>query len=278
MCSSHVAQAVRERIKTEGLPSVSRRNFLKMGSVLGAGAALAPQLARADSHSASGKVFDLSHTLSPDNPVFPGLVDPATRETRFTLEESIVYFQRWAFDEHTGTHMDFPSHFIADAPHVDAVPATKLVGPAVVIDIAARAEEDPDAIVTVEDLQAWESEHGEIPEGAFVFMYSGWEHLIGSPAFLGDDSGLHFPGFGGEAAQWLVSERSIHGVGVDTLSIDHGISQTLDVHYTILGSGLLGIENVANLQAIRDIPSTIVCGIPKYEAGSGGPARILALA
>ena len=88
---------------------------------------------------------------------------------------------------------------------------------------------------------------------------------------------MHFPGFSGEAANWLVSERSIHGVGVDTLSLDHAITQTFDAHYAFLGSGLLGIENIANLEAIMDSEATIVCGIPKYEEGSGGPARILAL-
>ena len=108
-------------------------------------------------------------------------------------------------------------------------------------------------------------------------MYSGWEHHIGTPTFLGDDTGLHFPGFSGEASEWLVGERSIHGIGVDTLSIDHGPSATFDTHFIILGAGLLGIENVANLAAIKEAHATVICGIPRYEEGSGGPARILAL-
>ncbi len=275
MCNQHVMQTVRDRVNHEGLPDVSRRSFLKMGGVLAAGAALAPQVARADMHS--GGVVDLSHTLSPSFPAFPGVVTPGERSTVVTVEENGFYMQRWSFDEHQGTHMDFPAHFIADGLRVDAIPAGALVGPAVVIDIAARAEEDPDAMVMVDDLQAWEMENGEIPEGAFVMMYAGWDELLGTPAFLGDDSGLHFPGFSGEASEWLVNERSIHGVGVDTISIDHGISSTFDTHYTILGAGLLGIEGVANLGSIKDTQATIVCGIPKYEEGSGGPARIQAL-
>lgn len=275
MCNHIVAETVRERVKKEGLPSVSRRKFLQLGSVLTAGAAFAPSVARADSRAKG--VVDLSHTFSPSNPVFPGAVTPGERQTVATVEENIIYMQRWTFDEHQGTHMDFPAHFIADGARVDAFPADGLVGPAVVIDIADRAEDDADAWVTVDDLQAWEMEHGEIPEGAFVLMHSGWEHRIGSPAYIGDESGLHFPGFSGEAAQWLVSQRSIHGVGVDTLSLDRGASQTFEAHYTLLGSGLVGIENVANLMAIKDMQATIVCGIPKFEEGSGGPARILAL-
>ena len=275
MCNHIVVETVRERTKKEGLPSVSRRNFLKMGSVLTAGAALAPSVVRADMHAQG--VVDLSHTLTPSFPVIPGVVTPGERKTIYTVEENIIYSQRWSFDEHQGTHMDFPAHFIADGLRVDATPAEMLVGPAVVIDIAARAEEDADALVMVDDLQAWEMEHGDIPEGAFVMMHSGWDQLLGTQAFLGNETGLHFPGFSGEASEWLVNERSIHGVGVDTISIDHAITTTFDAHYNILGAGLLGIEGLNNLAAILDTPATIVCGIPKFEEGSGGPARILAL-
>lgn len=274
MCNAHVAQTVSERIKTEGLPSVSRRSFLKMGSILTAGAALAPQAVRADMPERS--LVDLTHAFTTDFPVFPG-GPQAQRETLVSVEENGYYIQRWNFAEHTGTHMDFPGHFIADGLRTDTYPVEMLMGPAVVIDISARAEDDADTMVTVDDLKSWEMENGEIPEGAFVMMYSGWEHLIGTQAFLGDDSGLHFPGFSGEASQWLVDERSIHGIGVDTLSIDHGPSATFDTHYIILGAGLLGIENVANLSAIMDTSATVICGIPRYEEGSGGPARILAL-
>ncbi len=274
MCNAHVAKTVRERIKKEGLPNVSRRNFLKMGSVLTAGAALAPRVVRADMHER--QVIDLTHAFTTDFPVFPG-GPQAERETLVTVEENGYYIQRWTFAEHTGTHMDFPAHFIADGLSVDTLPVEMLIGPAVVIDISARAENDADTMVTVDDLTSWEMEHGDIPEGAFVMMYSGWEELIGTQAFLGNDSGLHFPGFSAEASEWLVGEKSIHGIGVDTLSIDHGPSMTFDTHLIILGAGLLGIENVANLASIKDSHATVICGIPRYQEGSGGPARILAL-
>ncbi len=274
MCNAHVARTVRERIKNEGLPGVSRRSFLKMGSMLAAGAALAPRVVRADMHER--QVFDLTHAFTTDFPVFPG-GPQAERETLVTVEENGYYIQRWNFAEHTGTHMDFPGHFIADGLRVDTLPVEMLIGPAVVIDISARAENDADTVLTVDDLKSWEMEHGDIPEGAFVMMYSGWEELIGTQAFLGDESGLHFPGFGAEASEWLVGEKSIHGIGVDTLSIDHGPSMTFDTHLIILGAGLLGIENVANLASIKDSHATVICGIPRYQEGSGGPARILAL-
>lgn len=274
MCTDAVAHSVRERIKKEGLPNFSRRNFLKVGSILAAGLAVAKP-AVADSHT-TGAVVDLSHSLSPDFPVFPGF-NQAEKINLVTVEVEGFYAQQWTFGEHTSTHMDFPAHFIGDGLKVDEVPPSMLIGAGVVIDIAAKAEENSDATVSVEDIQAWESANGDIPEGAFVLMYSGWDKLLGEQAFLGDGESLHFPGFSAEAAEYLVSEKNIHGIGVDTLSLDHGISQTFDAHYTILGAGLLGIENLANLGEISGHISTIICGIPKYEAGSGGPARILAM-
>ena len=275
MCNQSVMQKVNERVKAAGAPpTVSRRHFFKMGGALAAGAALLPRLTQAQS---AQTVIDLSHTLSADFPVYPG-APQAGREVLFSHAEHGFYSQVWNFNEHSGTHIDFPAHFIADGMTVDRLPVEGLVGPAVVVDIAARAEEDADALLTVADLQAWESANGGIPEGAFVMMYSGWEERLGTPAFSGDETGLHFPGFSPEAAKWLVSERAINGIGVDTMSMDHGISATFDTHFVVLGAGLIGIENLANLKALRGHSATVVCGIPKYEAGSGGPARILALA
>lgn len=282
MCSPQVAKVVRERIAKDGRPHFSRRNFLKLGSGLAVAAGMASTpsltLARSRRQDMTG-VVDLSHVLSTDFPVFPAF-QKASIETLVTVADNGFYAQQWTFGEHTGTHMDFPGHFIADGQLVDQLPADVLVGPAAVIDITAKAADEADAMVTVEDIQAWESEHGELPEGAFVLMYSGWEAKLGDdPAYMGTDAsgGLHFPGFSPEAAAWLVSERSIKGVGVDTLSIDVGSSSTFDVHFTILGAGLVGIENLANLAAIKDGIATIVCGIPRYQNGSGGPARILAM-
>jgi kynurenine formamidase len=283
MCSPEVARIVRDRIQREGLPIVSRRNFLKLGGGLVAASSLgaaAPVLARPHAYGHKA-VIDMSHALNPAFPVFPAF-QPASVETLVTVEENGFYAQRWSFGEHTSTHMDFPAHFIADGERVDQYDPMSLVGRAVVIDISSRVTPDnPDAMLMVEDLEAWEEANGEIPSGAFVFMYSGWETRLNEEgAYLNqaEDGTLHFPGFSKEAAEFLVSERTIRGIGVDTLSLDVGSSTTFDVHLTILSAGLLGLENVANLAKVKDEAQvTVVCGIPKYENGSGGPARILGL-
>ncbi len=284
MCSPKVSRVVRQRIAREGLPKVSRRGFLKAGGILAAAMAAgnAPRMAKAAprAQDMGGDVVDLSHMLSPDFPVFPGF-DRATTSPLVTVEENGFYSQEWTFGEHTSTHMDAPAHFIGDGALVTDLDPSALVGPAVVINIADRAAENPDTMLEVADIEAWEEANGAMPEGAFVCMYSGWAEKYleqGADAFMGtDDEGvLHFPGFSNAAAEFLVNERDIKGIGVDTASQDHGPSATFDVHYTILGAGLIGVENLNNLASIQDTIATVVFGIPKYENGSGGPLRALA--
>lgn len=281
MCSPKVARVVRERIQNEGLPKLSRRNFLTLGGLTAAAAASSGLPSRARAQDMGGEVVDLSHMLSPDFPVFPAF-ENAAKETLVTVEENGFYAQQWTFGEHTSTHLDAPGHFIADGALVPELDPSMLVGPAAVIDIAAKAAENPDAMLAIEDIEAWEADNGTIPEGAFVMMYSGWAEVFmeqGADAFLGTDSEgvLHFPGFSPEAAEFLLSERSIKGIGVDTASLDNGPSATFDVHFSVLGAGLLGIENLNNLGNVGPMIGQVVLGIPKYEAGSGGPLRVLAL-
>jgi kynurenine formamidase len=125
--------------------------------------------------------------------------------------------------------------------------------PVAVVDIALRARRNPDTVVTPDDLQRFERRHGEIPGGAVVCMFSGWESRVGSEAAyrnLGADGRQHFPGFGQDAVDWLLANRRITGIGVDTLSLDHGASATFDAHTALLGADRYGLENLRNLNGI----------------------------
>jgi kynurenine formamidase len=284
MCSPWIARLVRERIAREGLPkSAARRNFLKTGAAAAAGLAVAqialPQrLARA-SEGGMASVIDLSHVFGEVMPTYvPG--ETPTREDFVTVERDGFFIQRWHFSEHAGTHMDFPAHFIADGQTVDVYAVAPLVSPAVVIDIRAKAEADPDAALDVADLEAFEAEHGPIPDGAVVIMNSGWATRWSSVEDFRNadaDGVMHFPGFSAEAMNWLLENRAINGIGVDTLSLDPGISTTFDVHYACLGAGLYGYENLTNLDQLPPVGATIIAGIPRWEASGGGPTRALAL-
>jgi kynurenine formamidase len=286
MCSPEVAKAVQERIEREGRPALSRRNFLKLGGAAAAGLAIAQvglPVRRASAQASAAaipRVLDLSYTFATNVPTYTPGEEP-TRSDFVTVEENGFYIQKWELYEHSGTHMDFPAHFIAGGATVDNYDPALLVGPAVVIDIRAKAEADPDAMLEVADLEAWEAANGEIPAGAIVFMNSGWgSRWPDADAFRNPDADgvMHFPGFSGAAAMWLLENRDIRGIGVDTLSLDPDNSTTFDVHYAILGADKYGIENVANTDELAGVPNAlVVVGVNKWEEGSGGPGRLLAL-
>jgi len=185
--------------------------------------------------------------------------------------------------EHGGTHMDAPIHFAEGKHTADEVPVQQLIGPAVVIDVRAQAAKDPDYRVSVADLEAWEKQHGQIPKGAIVLMLSGWgtrwpdkKRYLGTDK-PGDVENLHFPAFSRAAAEFLVSQRTIDAVGVDTPSIDYGQSKDFIVHQIINGANKPGLENVANLDKLPATGATLIALPMKIAKGSGGPVRIIAL-
>ena len=154
--------------------------------------------------------------------MFPAF-KPIQIRPKFSLAKDGFFANEITFDEHTGTHMDAPVHFVANAPTADRLPVEKFFAPLAVISIADRAAKDADALLSVDDVLAWEKQHGRLPAGAFVAMYSGWDARIGNAErFLNKDAKgtMHAPGFSEEVARFLVTERDIVGAGVDTLSLD----------------------------------------------------------
>jgi kynurenine formamidase len=186
---------------------------------------------------------------------------------------------RWHLVEHTGTHMDAPFHFSPDGLSADQIPLSMLIVPLVVVDIRRKAEESPDAQLTVEDLRRWERRHGRIPRNACVAMNSGWAEKVNTPEFRNADANgvLHFPGFHLEAAQFLLEERKVHGIAVDTLSLDYGPSPDFAVHYLWLPTNRWGMEAVANLDSVPARGATLIVGGPKVIGATGGPSRLIAL-
>ena len=160
---------------------------------------------------------------------------------------------------------------------MDEIPVSSLVAPLCVIDIAARAAEDADTLVTPDDLQAWIDAHGDIPDGACVAMNSGWASKVETDGYRNfDGEAQHYPGFHVEAAQMLL-ETGAQSIASDTLSLDHGISADFATHYAWLPTGRFGIENLANLDRVPAAGATLVIGAPKHRGGTGGPARIFAM-
>jgi len=224
-----------------------------------------------------GRVADLTHRFRAGFPV--ARFEPPRREAAADFARDGSQNQRWTFCEHSGTHVDAPAHFYPELADASQLPPAALVVPVVVIDVAERAAGDPDTLLELADLRRHESRHGEIPAGAGVFMHSGWDVRAADPAaFAGVDAdgAAHSPGCAPDAVDWLVSERDVACIGVDTLSIDAGIDTSYPVHRRLLGASRYAIECLAGVGALPATGATAVVGVVPWENGSGGPCRVLA--
>ena len=185
--------------------------------------------------------------------------------------------------EHGGTHLDAPIHFAEDRWTADAIPLERLFGPAVVVDLRAKTERDPDALLTVADLAAVEAAQGRIPDDSIVLLRTGWEsrwpdraRYLGTAA-PGDTAHLHFPGVGADAATWLTTARRLRAIGIDTASIDRGASRRFEAHRALANANVPIFENLTGLGALPPRGAVFV-GLPmKIGGGSGGPLRAIAL-
>ena len=277
MCVPKTIEKVRDNL--------SRRGFVRCLGLATAGVTLGTSAKSAQAQTAPlggqlrfNRIVDLTHPLGVEFPTYSGQRQLEIEQTTSTAVEGYSS-NRWHLDEHTGTHLDAPIHFNRSGLSLDAIDVVNLAAPAVVVDIREKVADDPDAMVTVEDLENWEAYYGPIPVNAAVLMYSGWESRLSDPDSYRntDDAGiLHFPGFDPQAAEYLHEQREVIGIGVDTLSLDIGPSTDFLVHTLWLSSNRWGLENLANLGEIPAFGATIVVGVPKIAGASGGPARVLA--
>lgn len=278
---------IHRAVPTESGSNGSSTSRLSRRAVLagGVGAAAAPLATQTPAHAGEhhppwehSRMRDLTWTFSSDFPPFTD-GEAATKETATTIDDDGYYMQRWTIYEHTATHLDAPAHFIDGGRVATQIRLEELFVPAVVVDIRDKAQRDPDAQVTVEDLVDFERGHGRIPRGAAVLMYSGWETRASSTEeYRGTDSSgtYHFPGFAREAVQWLVEHRDVAAAGVDTLSLDRGASEDFETHIALLGADRYGLENLRNLGTIPRRGADIFVGLVPWEEGSGGPCRVIA--
>ena len=233
----------------------------------------------------SGHWVDLTHAFSESTVYWPtDTIGFVHEELAYGPTEAGFFYSSYRFEsaEHGGTHLDAPIHFAEGRRTADEIPLSDLIGPAAVIDVSERAH--PDYLVSVADLQAWESEHGPIPGGAIVLVRTGWDARWGDQAaYLGTEltgpeavPALHFPGLDPEAARWLVENRDIVALGLDTPSLDYGQSTDYATHVILNSQNIAGFENLANLGELPPTGAYVVALPMKIEGGSGGPLRIVA--
>jgi len=241
--------------------------------------------------STAVRVVDLTAPLSAETPVLQ-LPPEMAPIPRFSLEELARYDERGETSfqngihtgEHVGTHFDAPCHWITGVEHGDVsqVPVRRLVAPAMVIDHAAECAADPDFLLEVEHLQAWQDEHGPFTAGWLLFR-SGWAaRSRDEAAFLNADAtGPHTPGLSVAAAQWLAEQTPVIGYGVETVGIDAGQAFSFEpafpAHSFLLGADRYGITQLQNLDQLPPTGAVVVVSPLRIVGGSGSPARVIAL-
>ena len=224
------------------------------------------------------EVVDLTHDLREGTPIFPGGV-PFTLEPLTQLSDG-YYMNSFVSGEHTGTHLDAPAHFGKGLPTVDEIPPTSLVSQGILIDVQARSSANSDYVLTLIDLQEWEKANGRIPSHALVILNTGWHQRWENPdRYLNRDEGgaLHFPGFAADAVRYLLKERNVNGIGIDTASVDPGKSITFEAHKAVLQGGRYQVENLDNLNLLPARGFSVIVAPMKISRGSGAPARVLAI-
>jgi kynurenine formamidase len=235
---------------------------------------------------AKTKMIDLTHAFDEKTLYWP--TSPTGFEHKILTEGKTQggwFYSAAAFcaPEHGGTHLDAPIHFFEGGEGSATVPLDKLVAPAIVIDVSAKADVDADYRLTVADIEEWEKAHTKIAPGTIVLLRTDWsKRYPDRKLYFGDDSPgdaskLHFPSYGLDAVKLLVEERSVAAIGVDTASIDHGPSKDFAVHQLTAAANVPAFENLTNLDKLPEEGAIVVALPMKISNGTGGPRRAIAL-
>ena len=233
------------------------------------------------------KIVDLTHPFDERTIYWPTGERFTHRADSVGMTPGGYYYEAFSFcaAEHGGTHLDAPIHFAAQRWTADAIPLDRMIGPAILVDASRGAAAQRDYLVSVADFQEWERANGAIPDGAIVLLRTGHAaHWPDAERYLGTAergaaavAKLHFPGLDPEAARWLVRERRIHAIGLDTPSIDAGPSKDFLAHRVLLDANIPVFENVASLDGLPPHGFTVIALPMKIGGGSGGPLRIVAI-
>lgn len=234
----------------------------------------------------SGEWIDLTHDFG-DDTIYWVTAEPFRRTTVAEgMTDGGYYYSAYNFSgaEHGGTHLDAPVHFAEGRKTADQIELAQLVAPGVKIDVSTKAAAERDYLITVEDILAWESANGRIPEWSIILLQTGFASRWPDKAtYLGTDQkgpdavkDLHFPGLHPDAAKWLVENRKFKAIGIDTASIDYGQSTKFETHVALMTNNIPAFENVGDMSKLPVKGFQVFAFPMKIKGGSGGPLRIAA--
>ncbi|MDT7831956.1 cyclase family protein [Flavobacteriaceae bacterium S356] len=240
-----------------------------------------------ENNLSKSKIIDLTYTFSKET-IYWVTAREFELDVVYKGDTDKGYFyaaNNFATAEHGGTHIDAPIHFSKTGQTVEEIPLNRLMGNAIKVDVSTNALNNPDYLVSIKDFEDWEAKEGKIPDGSIVILETGFSRYYPDKVkYMGTDKRgehavkeLHFPGLSPEAAQWLVDNRNIHAIGIDTPSIDYGQSEYFKSHVILLSKNIPAFENVANVAQLPTKGFQIIALPMKIKDGTGSPLRIIAV-
>lgn len=233
------------------------------------------------------RIVDLTHPFGADTIVWPTEQDFKLVVQHAEDMPGGYYYasNRMEMPEHGGTHIDAPIHFSRGKQTLDQIPINRMAGAAVHIDVQAQCARDRDYQVTIRDVERWEATHERIPNHSIVLVDTGFaRYWPARKEYLGTElrgqagvRALHFPGLHPDTAAWLVRERQVKALGIDTASIDYGQSTTFEAHIALLSRNVPVFENLADLHRLPEKGFDVIALPMKIAGGTGGPLRIIAI-
>lgn len=231
--------------------------------------------------------IELSHPLNNESPYWGGIPKGAVELSKTVYDwgnELECLIQTFKFPGQFGTHIDFPGHFIKGGPLSEAYGVKNMVFPLVVINISEKVREDVHYAVTAEDIKAYERKYGEIPDGAFVALYTGWSKRwpdMDAICNYDQDGGEHFPGWSMEALKYIYEVRNAAANGHETLDTDASVlaaeAGDLACERYVLGKGKLQVEVLCNLDQVPEAGAVVIAAFLPIQGATGLPVRMWAI-
>jgi kynurenine formamidase len=234
------------------------------------------------------KLLDMTYPYDENTIYWPTAKSFKLEKVSWGIDEGGRWYasNEYSASEHGGTHVDAPIHFAEKGRTIEQIPLEEWIGPAVSLDVTEKCEKNRDYLLVVDDINNWERKYGKIPDGAWVIMYTGIDtkYYPDKKKVLGTDKTgeeaipeLSFPGFSPESVKFLIEERNITGIAIDTPSIDYGKSKEFKVHQVLCGADKLALENIANLDKLPPSGATLYVIPMAIKEGTGAPARVFAI-
>ena len=241
-----------------------------------------PSLSEIYSVLATKRFVDLTHAFGPTTPHWKGFGEMKVR-TLYTIDKAGFHVDEFCHVGQWGTHIDPPAHFHEGLKTVDQVDLKDMLLPLVVLDVHEKVAKNPDYVLSLDDVKAWESRHGRIPQHSFVAMRTDWSKKWPNDAAMQnrDKAGVaQYPGWSMPVLKLLYEDRKIAASGHETTDTDPGVATTKDdysLESYVLGTNHYQIEMLANLDQVPESGALVMVSFPKPEHGSGFPARVVAI-